>query len=585
MNSLLLRQLRSARIDPAAQDPAWVKWLETISDTYDELERDRRHLEHTLEVTSDELNEANEQLRSEAESQLRQVNQYYRRTLEGQQGMILCFREEAGDFVHTLCRGQLAGRLGWTADQVEGRRLDDFLPAPAAAALRAAYRRAWQGEECTFEGESADGAISYLALLQPRPGSEAAREVILSAVEITDRKRVEAELRGAKEHAETADRAKSEFLAVMSHEIRTPLNAILGFTHLLSESCQDEQQALWLKTVDQSGRALQALINDILDFSKIEVGKLELASEPMAVVEIMQSVVALFRPAAAEKGLTLELRLDAALPPVIRADPLRIRQILANLVSNAIKFTRQGGVSMGAAIQRLPADPSGDQIRFTVTDTGIGISESARASLFKPFTQVDSSTTRNYGGTGLGLAISRRLARAMGGELDYASEPDQGSVFTFRLPVVLEGTPSRPAAGPSPASQSDLTQVRVLVAEDNPANQLLISELFKKFGLHPCVVGDGEAAINAVASSPYDLVLMDVHMPKIDGLTATRAIRAAQPHRRLRIVALTASVQPEQKKKCLSAGMDAVLNKPLAFAEILREMAIAANPPDAGAGI
>ena len=348
MNSLLQRQLRLRQLESEARNDALAELLKTVSATYDELERDRRHLEHTLAVVSDELNEANEQLRSEAESRLRSLNAYYQLTLEGQQGMILCFKEVGGDFVHTLCRGRLARRLGWAAELVEGRRLEDFLPAESAAVLRAAYRRAWSGEECTFEGQSLDGRISYLALLQPRPGDAASPEVIVSAVEITDRKRVEVELRAAKERAESADRAKSEFLAVMSHEIRTPLNAILGFTHLLLENCRDDDQKLWIKTIDQSGRALKALINDILDFSKIEVGQLELSSEPMTVAEVMQSVAGLFRPAAAEKGIALELRIDVALPQVIRADPLRVRQILSNLLSNAVKFTKEGAIVLAA---------------------------------------------------------------------------------------------------------------------------------------------------------------------------------------------------------------------------------------------
>jgi len=584
VNSLLQRQLRRIETDRPA-DP-WVELLKATSATYDELERDRRHLEHTLAVVSDELNEANELLRSEAESQLRQLNSYYRETLEGQQGMILCFREEAGDFVHTLCRGQLARRLGWTADKVEGKLLDDFLPKETAALLRSAYRRAWSGEECTFEGESADGKISYLALLQPRPGREAAKEAILSAVEITDRKRVESELREAKERAESADRAKSEFLAVMSHEIRTPLNAILGFTGLLLESCKEPSQQLWIKTIDQSGQVLNALIKDILDFSKIEAGQLDLRPEPIALAEVMQSVVGLFRPTAAEKGLTLDLWLDPSLPPVILADPLRLRQILTNLLANAVKFTRAGTISAGAILTR-PAEIEGrpPELAILIRDSGIGIPDSVRGSLFKPFTQADSSTTRKYGGTGLGLAISRRLARAMGGDLDYTSEAGRGTLFTFTLPAIAAPVLEKTAAGEPGASLPDLSKVRVLVAEDNPSNRLLITTLLGKVGVVPSVVSDGQAAIKAAVQSAYDLILMDVQMPLIDGLAATRAIRAALPRSRLRIVALTAGVLPEQRMDCLEAGMDAVLGKPILFAEVLRELAIAAGPLVFGAAV
>ena len=224
-------------------------------------------------------------------------------------------------------------------------------------------------------------------------------------------------------------------------------------------------------------------------------------------------------------------------------------------------------------------------LAFSVTDSGIGIPESVRSLLFKPFTQADSSTTRNYGGTGLGLAISRRLARAMGGELDYTSEPGTGSIFTFTLPVVADARKESAAEAEFPASQSDLTKMRVLVAEDNPSNQLLITALLRKIGVSPKVVNDGNAAVAAVAKSPYDLVLMDVQMPSLDGLAATRAIRAANPKSRMRIVALTAGVLPDQKKECLDAGMDAVLGKPYVFVEVLRELAIAGSPPDSGGGI
>jgi signal transduction histidine kinase/ActR/RegA family two-component response regulator len=581
MQTLLKRQLKQCRIPPEAVAGPWAELLAAVEQTYAEMEQDRRLIEHTLEVASDELNEANEQLRRDAESRIRELNKYYQHCLEGQQGMIVCFRESDGDFVHTLCRGQLALRLGWTADRVEGRRLGDFLPSKEAADLRTAYLRAWNGEECSFEGGSSDGSIAYLAHLRPRQGP--AQEVILAGVDITDRKRAEAELVAAKERAESADRAKSGFLAVMSHEIRTPLNAILGFTHLLAGEVQGAEHQTWLKTIDQSGRALQAIINDVLDFSKIEAGQMDISSEPFQLVEGMRSLTALFRPAADEKGVGLELSLEAGVPETIMTDPTRLRQILTNLLSNAVKFTSKG--TIGLRVGAVAAGEGRRTLRFSVADTGIGIPESVRDRLFKPFSQADSSTTRNFGGTGLGLAISLRLARAMGGDLGYTSTPGKGSVFTLSLPAEPARAANRsPSKTPAPAA-ANLSRVRTLVVEDNASNQLLILEVLRKVGVMPRVVSDGADAVRAASADAYDLILMDVQMPGMDGLEATRAIRSAKAGHRPRIVALTASILPDQQSRCLEAGMDAVLTKPLNLDQVFREVALAGKPPDIGAGI
>ena len=563
MSSLLERQLRKylpPGIDPAAGP--WLGLFTAIAKAYDELEADRTLLEHTLEVTSDELNEANDRLRRESADQLRSLSRYYQQTLESQQGMILCVQRTEAGFVHTLCRGQLAARLGWMPETVEGRRLEDFLPSAQASALRPAYECAWNGQECTCEGMSVDGTLAYLAWLRPRIENHVIREVIVSCVEITDRKRVEHELVAAKEHAEAADRAKSEFLAVMSHEIRTPLNAVLGFTALLLETQINEEQRAWLHTIDQSGVTLLTLINDILDFSKIEAGQLQLELRPCDLASLLESVTHLFLPRASEKGLALELRLEPGLPAIIATDTSRLQQILVNLMSNAVKFTAHGSIM-------LSADASEDTLRITVRDTGIGIAPQQHDRLFKPFIQADSSTTRLYGGTGLGLAICQRLARALGGDISIESAPGQGSTFTLTLPVTHAEQPPPPLAPPHPAEVRNGAPLLVLVVDDDATNRLLITRILGRHGITPDIAVNGRIAVNATQDKSYDLIFMDILMPELDGLNATREIRALmQGRRQPHIVALTASVMPDQQHDYMEAGVDAVLAKPIQFADI-----------------
>ena len=570
MSTLLDRQLRKhlpPGVDPTAEP--WRDLFKAISTAYDELEDDHRLLEHTLQVTSDELNEANDRLRREAADQLRSLSRYFQQTLESQQGMILCVQRTEAGFVHTLCRGQLAARLGWIPETVEGHRLEDFLPPDQAAVLRFAYERAWSGEECTCEGTSVNGSLVYLAWLRPRTVNNTVHEIIVSCVEITDRKQIERELVAAKEHAEAADRAKSEFLAIMSHEIRTPLNAVLGFTSLLLETQIDEEQRSWLHTIDQSGTSLLTLINDILDFSKIEAGQLQLDPRPCELASLLESVVHLFLPRAIEKGLTLDLQLEPDLPATIITDTHRLRQILANLVSNAVKFTAYGDIRLSACVTQ-------NILLITVRDTGIGLSARQQERLFKPFSQADSSTTRLYGGTGLGLAISQRLARALGGEISMESAPDKGSAFTVAIPTTLDAPPA-PASTLTPHPHAEArtdAPLRVLVVEDDVANRLLITRILRRHAIDPDIAVNGRFAVSAAQAKSYDLIFMDILMPELDGLDATRAIRAHLKGRRQpRIVALTASVMPNQQHHYLEAGVNAVIAKPIKLDDIAAEIA------------
>ncbi len=575
MNPLLAQQLRDLTPAELEREP-WRSIIAAISATYDAHEEEKKELGNTLKVTAEELTEANEKLRDESEHQLKSLNHYYQQTLELQQGMILCFRKTERGFEHTLCRGQLAKRLGWNSAYVEGKLPQDFYPADQVAIVESAYARAWRGMACSFEARSADGEIVYLSLLRPLRDGNQVREVIASAVEITALKQLEVDLRQSKEIAESADRAKSEFLAVMSHEIRTPLNAILGFAQLLRDSPLEVEQRSWLSTIAASGESLRALIDDILDFSKIEAGMLELDEAPVVVEELLESVTSMFRPRLSEKGLELVTRVAKNFPDAITTDGTRLRQILVNLVNNAVKFTDEGTISVDATVLENSPAPDGRRwlLRFEVRDTGIGVKPEQRDRLFKPFSQADSSTTRVYGGTGLGLAICKRLANALGGDVDFTSEYGRGSSFFFSIRA-SDATPHpAPRSVFSANSLARLPKLRVLVVEDHPTNRFLMRQIFRRFGYEADFADNGRDAVITAASTDYDLIVMDLQMPEMDGIEATREIRASRDGRaQPRIIALTASTLQEQHQRCFDVGMDAVLTKPVRLEALFSELA------------
>lgn len=585
MNPLLVRQLRKHLASIDADAEPWRSFLSTVSETYDEFHSEQRLLSHTLQVTSTELTDANEKLRHDSAHQLESLSRYYQQTLELQQGMILCFRKTARGFEHTLCRGQLARRLGWSPETVEGKLPRDIFPFNQVALIEASYARAWNGIACSFEARSADGKMVFLCLLRPLREALEVREVIVSAVEITALKQLELDLRTAKETAETADRAKSEFLAVMSHEIRTPLNAILGFGQLLRDSHLTEEQRSWLGIIAASGEALHALIEDILDFSKIEAGMLDLREDSVVLVELLESVGAMFRPRISEKGLKLQLFLAPHLPEAITTDGSRLRQVLVNLVNNAVKFTEEGTIGIEITSVERPETQEDARwvLRFLVQDTGIGIKPEHRERLFRPFSQADSSTTRVYGGTGLGLAICKRLARALGGDIDFTSEAGKGSCFFFTIRAGDSGARATQPSIFAPATLARLPKLRVLVVEDHPTNRFLMRQIFRRFGYEADFAENGKEAVATAIASDYDLIVMDLQMPEMDGIEATGEIRALLRGRRQpRIIALTASTLEEQHQHCRDVGMDAVLTKPVKlealFAELERTQPVNTTP-------
>jgi len=380
------------------------------------------------------------------------------------------------------------------------------------------------------------------------------------------------ELVAARERAEAASRAKSTFLANMSHEIRTPMNAIIGLTHLLRRSSAQPKQAEQLDKVAEAARHLLGIINDILDISKIEAGKMVLEAADFRLDQVIANTLDLLRGKAAAKGLALTSEIDPALPRTLRGDALRLGQVLLNFAGNAVKFTEHGGIHITASVAVSDTGHGGDglRVRFVVSDSGIGMLEDQVKRLFQSFEQADSSTTRKYGGTGLGLAISKRLIELMGGgregDIGVESTPGQGSRFWFEIPLVLgvaQITVTQLVLSDVLAALSRQRGARILLVEDNAVNQDVAQELLNEAGLHADVASNGAEALRLITDTPYDLVLMDVQMPVMDGLAATQAIRALPGRERTPILAMTASAFAEDRQQCLDAGMDDHVAKPV----------------------
>ncbi len=463
---------------------------------------------------------------------------------------------------------QMEALTGCTRDELIGAPFKDYFTDPdrAEAGIKRVLREKsvtdYELTACARDGKRTD--VSYNATTF-YDRHRTLQGVFASARDVTERKRVEAELRQARAVAESASLTKSDFLASMSHEIRTPMNAIMGIADLLARTPLSPEQDKYVQVFRRAGDNLLNLINDILDLSKVEASQLELERTGFSLVGHLEKVMEMVAGRAQEKGLALIFDIAPNVPPDLVGDPTRLRQVLLNLLGNAIKFTQAGQVSLYVDLDEGASNSN--VLRFAVTDTGIGIAKQKLGPVFERFTQADSSTTRRFGGSGLGLTISKRLVELMGGRIWVESEIGEGSVFAFTVPLEIWAVANRPKAVSIDAEDAEpLQPLRILLAEDSPDNCVITMAYLENAPYRVDIAGTGAIACAMFEAGHYDLVLMDRQMPVMDGLTATRLIRGwehANDKTPVPILALTASALKGDREMCLAAGCTAFLTKPI----------------------
>jgi len=524
-----------------------------------------------------------------AQEDLRTTSEHLRCILETTPALIT-IRDNNGRFL--LASKRIEEFWGRPASEIVGKRTEDVYPPEIAASARKEDKDILDsGLPMTRMVElpmPGGGIITLLSTKFPLHGAAGAPDRICTiATDITERVRLERELRAAMEAAKEASRAKSDFLAKMSHELRTPLNAVLGFSELAEMAATTEERSHSLAALRDSGRTLLALVNDILDLSRVESGAISLERIPFNLHKLVHSSVEHLAVVAEHKGLRLTAEIGPGVPTHVNGDPSRLRQILVNLVANAVKFTMEGVVNI--SLERVGPDSppraksptgalmGGVQLLLRVQDTGIGIPEDVQHLVFESFTQADSSTSRKYGGTGLGLAICRQLARFMGGDIWLVSEPGAGSTFFVTLPFALAEAPAEQQA---PAKSLELPRqarsLHVLLAEDTPANTVIAQAFLRRLGHTNRHAANGQEALSFLRHEGFDLVLMDIEMPVMDGLEATRRLRAGEAgelNRFVPVLAMTAHALASYRDLCAEVGMSGFVPKPVSFQDLAEILA------------
>jgi len=456
--------------------------------------------------------------------------------------------------------------LGYTAEELTGKNSIDYYinPENRSKFIEALQTNNGHVEQYPFTLKHKNGSTVWLSTNARFLLDEGGNIIGIEGTgqSFTAQKIAEENLIKAKEQAEHANRAKSLFLANMSHEVRTPMNSIVGFTNLLSASKLDNKQAEYVETINTSMNDLLNIINDILDFSRIESGKMELITQTIDLKAFIESIIRLFSSAAKAKLLDLSYAIEGPIPEYIIVDPLRLRQVISNLIDNAIKFTDSGSVTLSVSMSR---DIGNNKLQIKVTDTGKGIAEQDKERIFTAFCQTNASIYKPDSGTGLGLAISRQLIELMKGKISLERPPQQGAIFKFQIPVTITDQP--PASlntkkAPIPP-EKQYSGLRVLAADDNEINRKLISTLLQQHGIIISEAHDGNSALELALNNTYDLILMDIRMPGLNGIEVTKKIRTSAPNNTTPIIAITAHALPDEQKTFIDAGMDACLTKPV----------------------